>query len=84
MEATVYILYSAILDTFYTGYTTDNLEERIRRHLSDHKGFTARTKDWILIYHEVFQNKEEAFRREREIKSWKSKNRIKELIAGKK
>ena len=63
------------------GCTTDILEERIRRHLSDHKGFTARSKDWILAHTETFENKTQALKREKEIKDWKSKDRIKKLIS---
>ena len=44
------------------------LEERLRRHLSDHKGFTARTKDWQIVYQELFTNKSVAIMREKEIK----------------
>ena len=80
MTAFVYILYSATLDKYYVGCTTDILNERIRRHLSDHKGFTARTKDLCLVYTESYENKTQALKREKEIKSWKSKERIKKLI----
>ncbi len=79
--ATVYILYSDMLDKYYIGCTADALEQRLRKHLYDHKGFTARAKDWIIAYHELFENKSDALKREKEIKSWKSKNRIKELIS---
>ena len=57
------------------------LEDRLRRHFSSHKGFTARTKDWKIVYFETFENKTDAILREQEIKNWKSKKRIIELIA---
>ncbi len=76
-----YILYSKSLDRFYIGHTGDNLEERLRRHLSNHKGFTNRAKDWTVIYHESFTDKESAYKREIEIKSWKSKVKIQALIS---
>ena len=79
--ATVYILYSASLDIYYIGYTTGNLNERVRKHLSNHKGFTSRAKDWRLVHNEVFENKTQAIIRERTIKNWKSKSRIKDLIS---
>ena len=44
------------------------LEERLRRHLSDYKGFTARAKDWEIVYQELFTNKSVAIMREKEIK----------------
>ena len=75
-----YILYSATLNKYYVGYTCDELSERLRKHNTNHKEFTSRTSDWILVYCEVFQNKQAAYAREREIKSWKSRKRIEELI----
>ena len=80
MAATVYILYSPNSDKYYIGCTTDTISERLRRHLSNHKGFTSRAKDWLLVYSEAFDTKTEALIREGELKSWKSKDRIRELI----
>ena len=77
----VYILSSKEADRFYIGHTCDDIDERIRKHLSNHIGFTSRFKDWQLVYIENFNSKEEAIKREREIKNWKSKIRIKLLIA---
>tara|TARA_R100000479_G_scaffold144677_1_gene80115 strand:- start:439 stop:552 length:114 start_codon:yes stop_codon:yes gene_type:complete len=36
-----------------------------------------------LVYFEEYNDKKEAFSRERQVKSWKSKKRIKELIESK-
>jgi putative endonuclease len=47
--------------------------------LSAHKGFTARAKDWEVVYSEltkIFSNA-----REQEIKKWKSKVKIEALIS---
>ena len=76
----VYILKSETLNSFYVGMTSMVIEDRIRRHLSDHKGFTGKAKDWKLVYSEVFQTKEEDLKRESEIKNWKSSKRIQKLI----
>ena len=80
MTATVYILYSCEADKYYIGSTADNISERLRRHLSDHGGFTSRAKDWALVYSEIFDTRTEALKREKELKGWKNRNRIKELI----
>jgi putative endonuclease len=48
---TFYILYSQSLDRYYIGYC-QNLQARLDRHLSNHKGFTAKAKDWIVVYTE--------------------------------
>ena len=75
----VYILYSEYLDSYYVG-VSGNVEERLKKHLSNHKGYTAKTKDWIIVYTEVFENKKQALRREKAIKNWKSKIMIQKLI----
>jgi len=78
---TVYILFSETADRFYIGFTSGPVEERLRKHLSNHSGFTAKTKDWKIVHTEQFENKSEALRREKEIKNWKSKSRILKLIS---
>ena len=79
MPYTVYILHSLTKDKFYIGYTA-NLSERIIRHNQKSKGFTGSTNDWILVYHEEFNSQTEAILREKQIKNWKSKIKIQELI----
>ncbi|MBK1895497.1 GIY-YIG nuclease family protein [Chryseobacterium paridis] len=75
-----YILYSKSLDKYYIGHSCENLQERLRKHLSNHKEFTAKVKDWIIVHFEMFNSKSEAYRREREIKAWKSKSKIQKII----
>jgi putative endonuclease len=74
MKFQVYILYSISLDRYYIGYTADDISERIRKHNSNHKGFTGKVNDWQLKYTEQFEGKELAMKREKEIKSKKSRN----------
>jgi putative endonuclease len=76
----VYILKSTRTGKFYIGYTGVELTLRLERHNS---GGTASTKSgipWELVYCEQFQEKGQAIRRERELKSWKSHRSIEELI----
>ena len=75
-----YILHSKAKNKFYVGHTGDQLDERLRKHNSNHKGFTGGAGDWEIIYKEEFKSKTEAYSREREIKSWKSRKRIEELV----
>ena len=75
----LYILYSPSKDRFYVGYCSD-LDERLKKHNSNHKGFTGKTGDWSIVYHEVFDTKDKAYKREREIKAWKSRILILNLI----
>ncbi|MBL7811480.1 MAG: GIY-YIG nuclease family protein, partial [Bacteroidetes bacterium] len=69
-------------DKYYLGYTCDELAERLRKHNSNHKGFTGSQADWKIVYSEAFSSKTEAYARERQVKSWKSRKRIQALIAG--
>ena len=75
-----YILYSHTSAQFYIGHTSD-LQERLRKHNSNHKGFTGKVNDWKIVYSENYSTKELAYRREREVKKWKSKVRIQKLIS---
>ena len=75
-----YILYSASFDCYYIGHTTEPIEERIRKHNSNHSGFTGKAADWRLVYLEEYTSKSLAYRREREVKAWKSRKRVEELV----
>ena len=75
-----YILYSKDLDRFYIGFTGGDVQARLLKHLADHGGFTAKAKDWQLVYQEFFNTKQKAMQREKQIKNWKSPIRIRELI----
>ena len=75
-----YILYSEKLDKYYIG-STSNIEGRILRHNSSNHGFTSTGKPWILKYSESFVEKTYALKREMQLKSWKSRKLIEELIS---
>ena len=77
----VYILYSQELDRYYVGYCGVPIADRLSKHLSNHKGYTGRAKDWVVSYTEEYESRNLAYRRERELKSWKSRKRLEELIA---
>ena len=80
MPASFYILFSPSVDKFYVGHTTESVEERLRKHNTNHDGFTGKTGDWQIVYTEIFASKEEAYARERQVKNWKSRKRIEVLI----
>jgi len=79
MKYFFYILYSGIIDKYYIGHT-NTIEERILKHNTNHKGFTGHKCDWRIVYSEVFDSKSEAYFRERQVKKWKSKTKIIDLI----
>ena len=82
MSAYFYILYSKLADKFYIGHTTETVDERLRKHNSNHKGFTGKFNDWKIVHVEPLASKENAYKREREVKAWKSRQRIEQLVAG--
>jgi putative endonuclease len=78
--ANLYILFSQSLDKYYVGSTSMDVNQRLRRHLSDHKGFTAKAKDWVIVYSVAFEDVSEARKREIQIKNWKSRTLIEKLV----
>jgi putative endonuclease len=64
MSYFAYILYSASADLYCIG-STENPENRLRKHLANHRGFTGRAKDWKIVYKEEFVTKTEAIKREK-------------------
>ena len=79
MNCYFYILFSPVADKFYIGHTKD-LETRLIRHNQRSKGFTGSVSDWEIIYSETFDNKSDAYARERQVKNWKSRDRVITLI----
>ena len=75
-----YILYSSLKDCYYIGFTGDILDERLRKHNSNHKGFTGGAADWKLVHQEFFETVSDARKRELKIKSWKSREAIQKLL----
>ena len=75
-----YILYSSFKDRYYIGFTGDEIKKRLRKHNSNHKGFKGGIGDWEIKYFELFETKEQAYKRERQVKQWKSRKLIEKLI----
>jgi putative endonuclease len=74
-----YILYSKKLNKYYIGMT-DDLQWRLERHNLGWGRFTKSGIPWELIYYEIFTSKSDALKREREIKSKKSRKYIENLL----
>ena len=73
---TVYVLYSQRHKRIYIGYTSD-IEKRFRAHNElGHKGWTVRFRPWEIVHREIFENKSDAMRRERELKSARGRELI--------
>ena len=74
-----YVLHSEDHNRIYIGQT-DNLEARINRHNS---GFVKSTKSdlpWKVIYFEKFEKRTEALKREKELKSHRGRDFIRQII----
>ncbi len=78
----IYILYSKTADKYYVGQT-DNIENRLESHQTGISKYTSFVHDWKLAYSESFETRNEAIRRENEIKKKKSRKYIQWLILNK-
>ncbi|MGB8195048.1 MAG: GIY-YIG nuclease family protein [Chitinophagaceae bacterium] len=73
---TVYILYSPTFNKIYVGYTSD-LKQRLLSHNElSKKGWTMKFRPWVLVHAEVYEFKQEALLREKELKSGKGREWI--------
>jgi putative endonuclease len=60
---------------------TGNLEARLKSHnILAKSGWTVRFRPWTLIYSEVFDNKNQALTREKQLKSHNGRDFIRCLI----
>jgi putative endonuclease len=76
----VYVLYSPTFKKIYVGYTSD-LENRLLSHNTlTTKGYTIKYRPWEVMYTESFDLKEEALKREKELKSSRGRAFIWEMI----
>ena len=66
-----YIVASGKNGTIYTGHT-DDIAKRVWQHKTKaFKGFSAKYDCHILVWCESFETRDQAFRRERQIKEWR-------------
>ena len=79
MKYWVYILESQKDGSYYIGYTSD-VNKRLNDHNSGKSRYTSRKTPWKLVYHEEFEAKSEAIRRERFLKNQKNRDFYMSLI----
>ncbi len=75
----VYILYSSKIDKYYIGFSAD-INDRLLKHNRSTKGFSSTGKPWEIVYSEMFLDKKNAMKREKQLKNWKNRDRIITLI----
>ena len=78
--AITYILFSKTINRFYIGSTEQEMEERLKKHLTNHSGFTGRAKDWEVVHTQRFETKSEAYALERRLKALKSRKTLEKYI----
>jgi putative endonuclease len=76
-----YVLLSDADSRFYTGATSD-LHKRIAEHTEGHVRSTAYRRPFRLVYYEACLSPEDAYRRERYLKTGKGGRYLKQRIAG--
>ena len=77
---TVYVLHSSTYGKIYVGYTS-NLLERFKSHNElSKKGYTKKYRPWLVVHVEMFEDKSEAMKREKGLKSGQGRKYIHEAI----
>lgn len=78
---TVYVIYNEKHKKFYIGQT-ENFERRLEQHNSKTlRGYTSSFDGlWVLIYSEEVVSRVEAIKREKQLKSFRGREFIKQRI----
>lgn len=76
----VYILFSKKDKKLYTGCTND-LKKRLLKHNAGGVRSTKERKPFVLIHYEAYLNKEDAFKREKWLKSGWGRNHLLKSLA---
>ena len=84
----VYVIKNSQNGKIYIGQTS-NLEKRLKRHngqlSTKRKSFTHKNKgsgEWILVYKEEFEERKDALKREKELKSFQGRKFLRDKILG--
>ncbi|MEO8768918.1 MAG: GIY-YIG nuclease family protein [Ferruginibacter sp.] len=80
MEYVVYVLYSKKFNKIYIGYTSNLVQRFLSHNELGKKGWTIKFRPWQIIHTEIFENKEKAMIREKELKGAKGREFIRSLI----
>jgi putative endonuclease len=73
----VYILYSDSISRYYVGFTND-VRERLRKHNSQHSGYTSKGQPWRVVKTYNVEDRSEAIQLERKIKKRGAKRYLNE------
>lgn len=76
----MYVLYSKKFNKIYIGYTSNLVQRFLSHNELGKKGWTIKFRPWQIIHTEIFENKEKAMIREKELKGAKGREFIRSLI----
>ncbi|PCE63380.1 GIY-YIG nuclease family protein [Sediminicola luteus] len=76
----VYVLKSKVDGRLYKGMT-QNLELRLSQHNGGKVKSTKGYMPWVLVYHEIFETRQEARSREKYLKSAAGREVLKDILA---
>jgi putative endonuclease len=76
----VYILKNSITNKYYIGQTSD-IEKRLLNHNSGYSKSTKSGMPWKLVYSENFNTRQQALKRETELKKYKSRIMLDKIIS---
>ena len=82
MSFVVYVLYSKKYDRFYVGFTQD-LKRRLKEHNSGKTKSTKAYLPWVVVYTERVEERTQARKREKYLKSGVGREFIKKKYAQK-
>ena len=77
---TVYVLHSPTFDKIYIGYTSNLIQRLLSHNELATKGYTIKFRPWIVVHKEEFEDKSDAMKREKELKSFKGREWIRGKI----
>jgi len=77
---TVYVLHNLKYDKIYIGFSSDIEKRLIAHNHQSNKGWTKKFQPWNLIYSEIFEEKDQAMKREKQLKSAQGRNFIRTNI----
>ncbi len=77
----VYVLLSDVDNQFYTGATSD-LKERLQSHTDGRVPSTKNRRPLQLLYYEACSSQEDAFRREKYLKTGMGKRYLRNRLRG--
>ncbi len=78
----LYLVFCKPRQILHWTHRTESPEQRLNKHLTDHKGFTGKAIDWQIVYTKEFPDKKSALAAERLVKSWKSRAAVERMIRG--